>query len=88
MRDFRHENFAQFYGATVDSPYICIVFAFLPRTLKVTVLFDNMIRQSMKKRLGLETKGVKLFFLSSISQLKYVNSVEIIFRMKLVMKPN
>lgn len=48
MRDFRHENFAQFYGATVDSPYICIVFAFLPRTLKVTVLFDNMIRQSMK----------------------------------------
>lgn len=48
MRDFRHENFAQFYGATVDSLYICIVFAFLPRTLKVTVLFDNMIRQSMK----------------------------------------
>lgn len=48
MRDFRHENFAQFCGATVDSPYICIVFAFLPRTLKVTVLFDKMIRLSMK----------------------------------------
>lgn len=48
MRDFRHENFAQFCGATVDSPYICIVFAFLPRTLKVIVLFDNTIQQSMK----------------------------------------
>ncbi|PFX31873.1 atrial natriuretic peptide receptor 1-like [Stylophora pistillata] len=34
MRDFRHENFVQFYGATVDSPYICIVSAFFPRTLK------------------------------------------------------
>ncbi|KAL9957058.1 hypothetical protein ACROYT_G038645 [Oculina patagonica] len=34
MREFRHENFVQFYGATVDPPFICIVSTFCPRTLK------------------------------------------------------
>ena len=36
MRDFRHENFVQFVGATIDPPHICIVSNFFPRTLKVT----------------------------------------------------
>ncbi|KAJ7340159.1 guanylate cyclase [Desmophyllum pertusum] len=34
MRDFRHENLVQFFGATVDPPHICIVSTFCPRTLK------------------------------------------------------
>lgn len=34
MRDFRHENCVQFFGATIDPPNICIVSAFCPRTLK------------------------------------------------------
>jgi len=38
MRDYRHENLVQFFGATIDPPYICIVSAFCPRTLKVIMM--------------------------------------------------
>ena len=43
MRDLRHENLVQFFGATVDPPHICIVSVFFSKTLKVNSIFNFVI---------------------------------------------